>query len=145
LLKTVDGGATWQEVAVPGNSPVHFADAVTGWTVSMTSDAEVQGTTDGGASWNPVAGAPMTTATAEPEQLAAAASEMGATATAFLDNGVGWIFVEQGLCSGTKPAQQGAEQEIAADTLPFDCIQHNALLSTPDGGNTWLDITPADE
>jgi hypothetical protein len=143
LLKTVDGGATWQEVAVPGNSPVHFTDAATGWTVSMTSDAAAQITTDGGASWGPIEGSPATAATTGSEQLAAAtAAEMGATATTFLDNGIGWIFVEHGLCSGTKPPQQEAEPEIATDAAPFDCIQHNALLSTPDGSTTWLDITP---
>jgi hypothetical protein len=68
---------------------------------------------------------------------------MGATATTFLENGSGWVFVQRGVCSGTKPAQDGAGQEAAAEAEPFDCIQHNALLSTADGGNTWIDITPA--
>jgi hypothetical protein len=95
LLKTGDGGATWQEVAVPGNSPVHFDSATTGWTVATTSEAPMQITTDGGASWNPTEGTPVNAAanTLSMQLAAAAKSEMGAIATTFLENGTGWIFV----------------------------------------------------
>jgi hypothetical protein len=140
-LKSVDGGATWQEIAVPGNSPVHFADAMTGWTVATTTDAPVQATTDGGATWTS-SESTLAAAHVEATPLAAAAANMGATAITSLANGTGWIFVEQGICSGTKAA---AGEVTTAEAGPFNCIQHSALLSTPDGGNTWLDITPATE
>jgi hypothetical protein len=141
LLKTTDGGATWQEVNVPGNSAIHFTDASTGWTVSTVTDAQPQITIDGGASWNPTELAPTaTTASANADQIATA---LGATATSFLNNGTGWVFVKQGLCSGVKSS--GTESSIESSQEPFDCIQYSALLSTPDGGNTWLDITPSQD
>jgi hypothetical protein len=142
LFKTVDGGTTWQEVAVPDSSPVYFADASTGWTVVANRDAPLQITNDGGASWNPADGAPAVAsnnaADNASEPLTAAAASLGATATTLLANGTGWAFVERGLCSGTKPVEGDASE-------PFDCIQSSALLSTTDGGSTWLDITPVVE
>lgn len=144
LLKTVDGGATWQELAVPNNSPVHFQDAATGWTVSTTLDAPVQMTTDGGVTWSETDAMPAITASSTTDAVAAAATNLGAIATTSLANGSGWAFVERGLCSGTKPAE--SETVTADDTAePFDCIQYSALLSTPDGGATWVEITPATE
>jgi hypothetical protein len=141
LLKSVDGGATWQEVTVPGSSPVRFADASNGWTVATTSDAPVQVTTDGGVTWSPSDALPLATS-AGIEPLAAAASNLGATATTSLTNGTGWAYVEQGLCSGTKPVEGEA---ATAEAEPFDCIQYSALLSTTDGGSTWVKITPVVE
>jgi hypothetical protein len=137
LLKSVDGGASWQEIAVPNNSPVHFADALNGWTTESNTEAPIQVTADGGATWNIAERAPAI-ATTSSAQFASAASTLGATATTSLANGSGWAFVEQGVCSGTKPVAG----EAAADAAPFDCIQTSALLSTPDNGVTWLDITP---
>ncbi len=84
LLKTVDGGTTWQEVAVPDDTPVHFADAVTGWTVATSTDGPIQVTVDGGASWNPAEAPPAAAAHYAPQQLTAAASSIGATVTTFL-------------------------------------------------------------
>ena len=138
LLKSVDGGASWQEIAVPNNSPVHFADALNGWTTDSNTNAPTQVTTDGGVTWNQTDSAPAI-ATTSSTQFASAASILGATVTTSLANGAGWAFVERGVCSGTKPVAG----EVAADAAPFDCIQTSALLSTPDNGVTWLDITPS--
>jgi hypothetical protein len=142
LLKTVDGGTTWQEVAVPDSSPVHFADALTGWTVVANRDAPLQVTNDGGASWKLADAVPAVASNNTVDKLAgplaAAAASMGATATTLLANGTGWAFVEHGLCSGTKPVEGDAGE-------PFDCIQSSALLSTTDGGSTWIDVTPVVE
>ena len=139
LLKTVDGGATWQEVKVPGNQPVDFADASTGWTVGTTTEAAVQVTVNGGASWQPAEAAPAAAALiANQEPFAeVAASVTGAATASFLDNGTGWVFVDRGLCSGSK-----STESVSAGTAPFSCMKYTALLSTPDGGSTWIDITP---
>ena len=113
--------------------------------VRLRHVAPVQVTDDGGASWNPSASAPVATSTTEvyAAQLAVTAeAEMGATATTFLDSGAGWIAVERGVCSGAKLAGTTPAEEAIAAEQPFDCIQYNALLSTADGGNTWIDITP---
>lgn len=148
LLKTVDGGMSWQEVTVPGSSPVHFADANHGWTVGKATDAPAQITTDGGATWQAGESIPVAASTSDlySAQLAAKVElEMGATAAAFLANGKGWIAVQQGVCSGVKPAGASPEEEAIATEQPFDCVQHSALLSTQDGGSSWIDITPAQE
>jgi hypothetical protein len=137
LLKTVDGGATWQEIAVPNGSPVRFADANTGWTVAIATDAPLQVTNDGGVSWTPAESTPVATSATELDT-----AQLAATATTFLDNDRGWIAVERGVCSGAKQAGVSPEEEAIAAEQPFDCIQYSALLSTPDGGNTWIDITP---
>ena len=140
LLKTVDGGATWQEITVPNHSPVHFVDAMTGWTTATTTDAPMQLTTDGGASWHTTTTLPTSTAastTIATDPLMTTATDMGATATTSFENGSAWAFVERGLCSGTK-----SPEVDAATADPFACIQYRALLSTSDGGITWLDITP---
>jgi hypothetical protein len=141
-FKTLDGGATWQEILVPGNSPVHFADALIGWTVATTTDAPVQMTTDGGATWRVADQLPALAASAEIAIMASAA-EMGAVAATSLDNGTSWIFVERGLCSGEKQAD--ATEAVASTGEPFDCLQYTALMRTTDGGATWIDITPAVE
>lgn len=142
LLKSVDGGITWQEIDVPNNSPVHFADAVNGWTISKINDAPVYVTSDGGVTWHPADTAPIATASDATDPVATAAASMGAIATTSLANGTGWAFVEEGVCSGVKPLPGEAD---AAEAEPFDCIHHRALLSTQDGGNTWIDITPSVE
>lgn len=144
LLKSVDGGATWQEITVPNNSPVHFADAITGWTTATTTDAPTQITNDGGASWNETDQLPDAASSAS-TPLATAASDMGATVTTALVDTTGWAFVERGLCSGVKPVEGEASAADVAATEPFGCIQYSALLTTPDGGSTWLDITPVIE
>jgi hypothetical protein len=92
-------------------------------------------TTDGGATWQQTDALPST-ASSIADPLAAAAANLGATAMTTLANGTGWAVVEQGVCSGTK------SEGDADSAAPFDCIQHSALLSTSDGGTTWLDITP---
>lgn len=136
LMKSVDGGVTWQAVDVPNHSPIHFADAMTGWTIATRSDAPAQVTTDGGATWHETTTLPRIAATID-DPLVTIASTLGATLTTSGEDGTGWAFVERGLCSGTKAR---AGETSAAE--PFDCIQYRALLSTPDGGVTWLDITP---
>jgi photosystem II stability/assembly factor-like uncharacterized protein len=67
---------------------------------------------------------------------------VGATATTFLADGTGWIFVERGVCSGSKPP---ADEAALATNQPFGCVQSSALLRTSDGGTSWLDITPVIE
>ena len=54
ILKTTDGGATWNEQATPGDDglrSVCFVNATTGWTVGFS--AGIYHTTDGGTTWNP--------------------------------------------------------------------------------------------
>ena len=59
MLRTRDGGATWQGVPAPpvplptGGAPaeVRFADAANGW---VSAGAQLEATHDGGAHWSPV-------------------------------------------------------------------------------------------
>ncbi|MCP4899068.1 MAG: hypothetical protein GY906_19035 [bacterium] len=59
ILKSIDGGASWQQATVPTRATltgVHFHDADLGWVVGH--DSVILRTTDGGASWERVHWAP---------------------------------------------------------------------------------------
>ena len=56
LLRTQDGGRSWQQVTAPAGSPVVFVSAHTGWMVGGAGQEIFWRSDDGGASWQEVAG-----------------------------------------------------------------------------------------
>ena len=54
LIRTRDGGQTWDRVVVPSGNPVHFASPDLGWTVKGPADNQLFVTRDGGSSWENV-------------------------------------------------------------------------------------------
>jgi hypothetical protein len=53
LYRTVDGGASWQELSLPIGEPVRFIDANRGWVAGGVQGNEIYATSDGGATWQP--------------------------------------------------------------------------------------------
>lgn len=53
LFQTVDGGATWQQRAIPIGSPVRFATVADGWTAGGADGSQLYLTHDGGQRWTP--------------------------------------------------------------------------------------------
>lgn len=128
LVRTTDGGATWEllpSVAPYGTSMLQFVDSQNGWSVGST----VRRTYDGGATW--------TTQTAS------------GGAGAFLDADTGWIVggsgsIESTLDGGVHwlPQTSGVTSDLLgiafldSDT-GWAVGEDGVILHTLDGGQTW--------
>ena len=53
FYRTVDAGASWQELSLPVGEPVRFIDANRGWVAGGAEGNEIYSTSDGGATWQP--------------------------------------------------------------------------------------------
>lgn len=112
VVRTSDGGATWQPVTLASDLPSlgmsrsSFVDAMNGWVVAGTIDEDDTGavlrTTDGGTTWKTV---PMPDSKQVPQSIF------------FLDANNGWLV--------------GATEDEAGDAGP------SQILATKDGGATW--------
>lgn len=112
VLRTTDGGNSWQPVTLATDLPAYglsrssFVDATNGWVVAGSIDSEDTGavlrTTDGGATWKV---SPLPDAKQVPQ------------AVFFIDANNGWIV--------------GATEDEAGDAGP------SQILATKDGGATW--------
>ncbi|HRA68481.1 MAG TPA: hypothetical protein PL187_20820, partial [Caldilinea sp.] len=51
LFGTQDGGASWQQLSLPGGAPVFFISATTGWSAGGTNGDAWFRTDDGGVTW----------------------------------------------------------------------------------------------
>jgi photosystem II stability/assembly factor-like uncharacterized protein len=63
----------------------------------------------------------------------------GASAIDFVTAQNGWAQVESGSCSGEK-VKPGADSNPSDS--PFTCQGYSRLISTRDGGRSWVEITP---
>lgn len=63
----------------------------------------------------------------------------GVIALDFFNRKQGWALVQEGICKGKK-VPLGSTDESEND--PFTCQQFTHLLSTVDGGQSWVEITP---
>lgn len=112
VVRTSDGGASWQPVTLASDLPSYgmsrscFIDAMNGWVVAGTIDEDDTGavlrTTDGGATWKTV---PTPDAKQVPQSIF------------FLDANNGWLV--------------GATEDESGDPGP------SQILATKDGGATW--------
>ena len=142
LSTTTDGGASWQTVDLsldpfpdlPGVPPeavyLSFSDPLTGWLVfkrPTSSNFNIfvgYQTYDGGQTWQPLPDAEflasLTPSLPEPE--------MPLTKVEMLDAESGWALEVTGACN---PDQSKDSR---------DCTQNQRLLSTSDGGQSWLPL-----
>jgi photosystem II stability/assembly factor-like uncharacterized protein len=108
LVRTSDGGTTWDEVAAPALTSVQFLTALSGWGVQQnpqlpTNPGEIVRTNDGGATWSP----PDHTLAANSvcfvnESLGWAAGPHGTGAAAFRtdDGGASWSEIPAPIPGG---------------------------------------------
>lgn len=119
LMKTSDGGRTWQNYELPTAAPINFISANEGWITSRMSD-ELFRTLDGGRTWK----------SASPDRYSKALTPLpeDATLSGWLPDGLGWAVTSTGDCSGDK------------STPDFTCQFDNSLKQSLDNGKTWLEI-----
>ena len=155
LLKSTDGGNTWNEVNVysPDGAWVDFIDHNNGWllTTSPHPPYEIQRTTDGGANWN-----------AQYTFNGTSQDSSGFDCVFFTDVNNGWVVGDYGKVLHTTDggaswnfvsnSNVNTSQEcktvffLDANTgwIPskFDDIDQTPYLQqTTDGGSTWTTLT----
>lgn len=74
-----------------------------------------------------------------PEQRAAPGLPDGVVELEFVTPSAGWARVQQGSCSGVKPAPGVLPSQ---KPQAFQCSQQSQLLMTLDAGQTWVNVTP---
>jgi len=141
LLRTGDGGASWQVYRLPLDTgwdsvPVESAsfdlvDASRGRLyLKLQSGSSfnlwrVITTADGGQTWVEQPAPPD--GFSFPEELK----------QDFVAGGAGWAVVQQGTCGGYKaPAGQAEPPGVE----PWRCVSVSRLMQTADGGETWVEV-----
>jgi photosystem II stability/assembly factor-like uncharacterized protein len=116
LLKTIDGGLSWQSFQLPAAAPIQFTSDTQGRITSRIS-GKVYHTTDGGSSWKPV----------RPglDQASQVTLPAGATLSGWTPDGLGWSVTSTGSCGGEKSGPG------------FTCQLEHTLWQTLDGGGSW--------
>ncbi len=119
LMKTNDGGRTWQKYELPSAAPIHYTSGQEGWLTSRNGDKLFR-TTDSGVSWQ----------AATPDQYPKALESIpeDTTLSGRQAGGMGWAVTSRGNCSGEK------------STPGFTCRSDTSLQQSMDGGQTWQEI-----
>lgn len=137
ILKTVDGGDTWERRPAPEalilNSVTFAGDGTTGWAVGI--DGEILKTVDGGESW---------------ERMRSGTSAQLESVTFTGDGTTGWVVGRNGTILKTKdggetwlPRTRGASDDFHAVTFAADGAtgwivgRSGTILATSNGGATW--------
>jgi photosystem II stability/assembly factor-like uncharacterized protein len=119
LLKTTDGGLTWQTFPLPASGKVDVSSPSEGWLLFSQQDKLFQ-TVDGGLTWQE--------AQIEKSPLISPALPAGTTTSGWFGNGLGWAVTTAGNCTGEK-------------SIPgFTCTVDSALWQTQDAGQTWQEL-----
>jgi photosystem II stability/assembly factor-like uncharacterized protein len=116
LLKTADGGLTWQSTILPIAGEVSFTTPTDGWLLNSAAD-QLFHTTDGGISWMP----------ADPSGYTLSLSNYpdGTATYGWQTSSTGWAATAQGNCTGDK------------STPGFTCQVDRLVWQTFDGGQSW--------
>jgi photosystem II stability/assembly factor-like uncharacterized protein len=123
LMKTSDGGLTWQTYDLPAAAKINYTSITEGWLLNNTK-GELYHTMDGGLTWQ--------AAKTDKSLLSQPRLPEGTTLSGWQVNGLGWSVTSQGSCSGEK------------STLNFKCQVNTALWQTVNGGQNWESIaTPS--
>jgi hypothetical protein len=119
LLKTDDGGLTWQTYDLPTAAKINFTSPTQGWLMDDLK-GELYHTIDGGRTWL-IAQLPKSL-------FSQPMLPKGTTLSGWQTDSLGWSVISSGSCSGDK------------SSLYFTCQVNNALMQTRDGGHNWETI-----
>jgi len=119
LMKTNDGGLSWQSSDLPTADKINFTSQAEGWLMNTHAD-ELYHTTDGGLTWQ--------IAQHEEYLLSQPLLPEGTTLSGWQVNGLGWAATSMGSCSGEKSSPN------------FSCQVNAVLWQTQDGGKTWEEV-----
>jgi photosystem II stability/assembly factor-like uncharacterized protein len=119
LMKTTDGGLTWQSYDLPMAGQVSFTSPEQGWLMGSTAEQFFQ-TTDGGHTWVP--------AERSGYSISRSTFPDGKTSSGWETSTTGWAATSQGRCTGDKA------------TPGFTCQVDRLLWQTLDGGQSWSAI-----
>jgi photosystem II stability/assembly factor-like uncharacterized protein len=120
LMKTSDGGLTWQSYDLPAAAPINFVSESEGWMTNRNGD-ELFHTMDGGITWQP---SPLNQHTLSQPTL-----PEGTTLSGTQADGIGWAVTSTNRCTGVK------------STSSFTCQIGTGLQLTLDGGKTWQEVS----
>lgn len=114
LMKTSDGGLTWQSYELPTAGKINITSPSEAW---VSNEIETYHSPDGGITWKPY----------QPgsSQLSEAIVPEGSTLYGWQDQSLGWSATSIGACTGEK------------STPGFSCQVTNTLWQSLDGGETW--------
>ena len=120
LMKTSDGGLTWQGYDLPFAAPIQFTSQAEGWMTNRTSD-EIYQTTDSGITWQP----------APPNRYPKSLTSLpeGSVLSGRQADGLSWVVTSTSSCSGDK------------STPGFTCQITSSLQQSLDGGKTWQEVS----
>ncbi len=158
--RTVDGGAHWQAINVPGSQPyVNFASPTEGWAQTFRGGAQhIYRTGDGGRIWNEVKATPPGSGAAQPvlePQTSTFSNDcegwLGATATespatVFVTRDCGATWRSQSLMSNVAPGSwyETAVKRVSGNLVVAfvsDIAGHVlSAFSTADHGDTWRGV-----
>jgi photosystem II stability/assembly factor-like uncharacterized protein len=119
LMKTGDGGLTWQTYDLPATAKINFISQREAW-LRDTLTGELYQTTDGGLSW--------LIAQSSKSLLSLPKLPEGSTLSGWQMNGVSWSVTSPGACEGDK------------STPNFACQVTTTLWQTVDGGQNWVSV-----
>ncbi len=119
LLKSGDGGLSWQTYSLPTGGVLSFTSPEEGW-LQNTGRGQLFHTLDGGLTWQ--------TATLNDFPQVRAPLPDGSFLSGWLDHGLGWAATAQGICQGEKGAPG------------FTCQIQTNLWQSGDGGIAWETI-----
>jgi photosystem II stability/assembly factor-like uncharacterized protein len=119
LLKTADGGLSWQTYDLPTAGRITFDSPSDGWLVNH-DHGQIYYTPDGGQTWR----------IGEPKEQSQVESSLPANTvfSGWLASGVGWAATSTGSCRGEKGA------------AGFTCQVQNSLWQSADSGETWQQV-----
>jgi photosystem II stability/assembly factor-like uncharacterized protein len=120
LLKTEDGGITWNSYKLPTASPTQFSSDTEGWVVDSLSNTRYK-TTDGGQTWQ--------VETEGQFQVDSRVYPINTFHSGWQSGSLGWAVSSLDDCSGEK-GKPG-----------YTCAVENLLWQTRDGGLTWTNIS----
>jgi hypothetical protein len=119
LMKTSDGGITWQSADLPTADKINFTSQTEGWLLNAAND-ELYQTTDGGLSWQ--------IAQREEYLLSQPLLPERTILSGWQANGLGWAATSRSSCSGEKPSPD------------FSCQVNTVLWQTQDGSDSWEEV-----
>jgi photosystem II stability/assembly factor-like uncharacterized protein len=143
LLRTVDGGKSWEEYPQPIGGVIHYINEQVGWLEGGASGEESYISRDGGETWEAMADSPLTAHSLllfdeQPYESRYLENLPGpAQIVNFVDENTGWAWVQSTQCSGDK-VRSGENGDEGGK--PFLCEFTSSLMKTEDGGQTWVEV-----